>query len=1314
MVKAKTLFCVMLLAGAISVQGQQRLERTLTWGSDRATAKEGAQERAADDPRAARSEPQAAPVQAFPEAFIDRDRGGMPFFHETLPLAMNVSAVSAFLTDAQYAPLTAAEEEAWGGWEEVGAAPELITRLSWYRKQPQALVTLYPFRRDPASGRLEKLTRFAVELVETRGGAQGRPKDNYPGSSRLASGEWYRFTVARDGVYRLTYEWLRDLGVSVDGLASDQVNIYGNHFGMLPFENSVERPTDLLPNAIEVVDGGDGVMGPGDHILFYATGAQRWELQDDQFVHVKNVYTDSASYFVGIGVEAPVRVQNVPLSQEPPTSTVNTFDDRQFVERDLVNMIKSGRNFFGEQFDQVLTYNFSFNTPFLVSGSEVKLSVAGAARTLGSTNSSSFTVASGSAFSTTFTVQGVQDSYTADVARTFAQSYTFLASGSSIPVTLTFNKFDPITSVAWLDMIRVNLRRQLVMVGDQLGFRDLGSAGAGNVTEFVLSQSQNVHRVWDVTDPTQVGNVPLSGEGSERTFRLRTDSLREFIAFRDGGYLNPTPVGRVENQDLHATALGTELVIVAPPVLMSQAQRLAQHRMNEGMSVVVVTPQQIFNEFSSGARDATAIKRYMRMLYDKAGSDPDLLPRYLLLFGDGSFNNLLLTENNQNLIPSYQTVNSVSPTRSYTSDDYFGLLDANEGEAPGDLVDIGIGRLPVHTLQQARDVVDKILSYDQLRLLTATGDICSESGEGGAVDWRTRALFVSDDQSGASFEGQVHMSQSDFLARRVEEEHPCFNTDKIYLDAYQQITTPGGQRYPEATNELRERVQKGCLMVNYIGHGGEVGWAHERILDVSTILGWSNGERLPLFMTATCEFSRWDDPARTSAGEYVLLNRNGGGIALMTTTRLAFSDQNFQLGRRFYDHVFQATGLDGRPQTLGDIYRETKRSITAAQPNNVNHRNFALLGDPSMRLAMPRQEARITAITDTLGTPLDTLKALSTVRIAGFIDDGNGQPMEDFNGVVIPIVFDKEQQQATLVNDPAPTAQPFLFRLRKNVIYRGRATVTNGQFSFTFVVPKDINYDVGPGRVSCYAESWNTNACGYTNEPLVGETATDIAEDERGPNIDLYLNDERFVRGGMTNESPILFAKLFDDNGINTVGSSIGHDLLAVLDENTEQAIVLNDLYEADLDTYKSGTVRYRFNDLAEGPHTLSLKAWDTFNNSSETSTEFVVASSAELALDHVLNYPNPFTTYTEFFFEHNRPCTTLGVQLQVFTVSGRVVKTINRQVACNGFRSEALPWDGRDDFGDKLGRGVYVYRLSVSTPDGERAEKFEKLVILR
>lgn len=1288
--------------------GQSVGHRSIGWYAS------GTAKGAIDDRRSGADRATDAGIVGFPEALVDPERGDLPLYHEVLPLQGQVRAVSAHLSNARYVALTDAERKAWPALDEAGQQPMLITHLGWHRKQPQAVVTIEPFRRDPATGQVEKLVEFDMELVTTRGGiaGQGRPK-SYPAHSKFQTNEWFRVTVPKDGVYRITYDFLRDLGVNVTGLASDRLNLYGNHAGMLPFKNAVERPTDLLVNAIEVVDGGDGDFGPGDYLLFYATGAQRWDRNDTLFYHTKNVYSDSASYFIGLDVEPPVRIQPVALSQDAPTHTVTRFNHRDVIDRDLVNLIKSGRTWYGEVYDLTTTYSYNFETPYLVAGAPVVLEFSGAARTLNSgvvTNYSSFSVTSGGAFSTSFTVQGVGSSGTGPVGRNFNQQFTWAASGNNVPVTVTFNKYDPLTSVGWMNYLRLNCLRELRMSGDQMAFRSFESAGPGAVSEFVLDQSTGVQRIWDITDPTQAGRVDFTLSGNQRIFKLSTDTLRQFIAFKDQNYLTPTRIGRVNNQDLHGTALPTDLIIVCPPDFNSSAQRLAQARANEGLSVLITTPQQVFNEFSCGARDATAIKRYMRMLYDKADT-PEEMPRYLLLFGDGSYNNISLAYSNQNWIPTYQTADAIDYGRSYTSDDYFGLLDPLEGDSTADLVDIGVGRIIAHSQEQAREIVDKILAYDQKLLLSTTVGSCTTTGDGGIADWRTHVLFVSDDQEGDGFEGIIHMDQSDFLARRVETEHAYLNTEKIYMDAYQQVTTPGGERYPQAVADLRDKVQKGMLLVNYVGHGGEVGWAHERLLDNTTISGWTNKDRMPLFMTATCEFSRWDDPGRTSAGELVLLNPNGGGVGLFSTTRLAYSSQNFALAQDFFDYVFEDVDELGRDHRLGDVYRRTKRAIAASQGTLRNHRNFSLLGDPSMRLALPKHTLRITSYTDTLGNPVDTLKALSVVRISGFIDDGSGNPMTDFNGVVIPLVYDKEQTQYTLANDGG---SPFAFGLRKNIIYRGKASVTAGQFSFTFVVPKDINYQVGNGRVACYAESMITNARGYDNDPLVGGTASDVATDEQGPSIELYLNDERFVRGGITNEAPLLFAKLFDENGINTVGSSIGHDLLATLDENTEQAVVLNDLYEADLDTYKSGQVRYRFNDLAEGHHALRLKAWDAFNNSAETTTEFVVAPSAELALDHVLNYPNPFTTFTQFYFEHNRPCTTLDVQLQVFTVAGRLVKTIGQQVLCDGFRGEPLAWDGRDDFGDKLGRGVYVYRLLVATPDGEKAEKFEKLVILR
>lgn len=1259
--------------------------------------------------------PATTPLPAWwSKVVLDPDRANLPLIHEVRALTNGTTGFTAQLLDPQWQVLTPEDLQALPGLGDPGPAPVVRTGLGITRKRPFAMVDIEPYRRNPATGKVERLVSYRLTLVEEHGAAPAQRSASYPANSKLAQGDWYRFTVPADGVYQLTYAFLQQLGVDLSGLASDAINIYGNHAGMLPFMNTPFLPTDLLQNAIRVEDGGDGTFDQGDRILFYASGPQRWVASSDgqRFEHVKNVYSDSASYFLGIGTDVPKRIANAVLSNGPATDQVTVFNDRQVIDNDGVTVVKSGRVRFSEVFDQVTSYNYGFTLPNLDPADSTWLQVNVLGRSIG--GASTFTLQA-AGVTRIINIPTVGTSETSAYGQYVSTLVRLPSTGNSLTASVTYNKYDPITSLGYMDYLEVNARRTLRMAGDQLAFRDLKTVGAGRVGNFVLDQAAAVEHIWEVTSPTDVAEVQAPLSGSQRSFMVATDSLRQFIAFKNSGLALPTAIGPVPAQNLHATPLPTDLVIVVPAELLGEANRLAQHRAEEGLVVQVAPLQQVFNEFSSGQRDATAIKRYMKMLYDRAGTDTLLFPRYLLLFGDGSYDNLSQLPSNQNLVPTYQSFDSWKWDESYTMDDYFVILDDGEGDERNDWIDMGVGRLPVSSPAQARGVVDKLLNYDRLNLAQSSTTACEAGGDGGAPDWRNAVLFCSDDQDGGVSDGIVHMSQSNQLAERVAHESPCLNVNKIYTDAYVQYSTPGGQRYPDASAEIRDRVQKGQLLVNYTGHGGEVGWAHERILDNATILGWTNADRLPLFMTATCEFSRWDDPVRTSAGEYVLLNANGGGMGLMTTTRLAYSSANFNISNDFYDVVFLPTDEAGRDRRLGDTYRQTKVAATpASNTAKPNHRNFSLLGDPSARLAMARNQAVITAITDTLGNPVDTVKALSVVRITGAVNGPDGQVLTDFNGTVVPTVYDKEVAVTTLENDPGPNTDPFHFDVRKNIIYRGRATVTGGQFQFTFVVPKDIEYRVDSGRVSIYAESLVTNACGYTNNMLVGGTDENALADDAGPLLELFMNDESFVNGGTTSETPLLFAKLFDNSGINTMGSSIGHDLTAVLDANTQNAIVLNDWYEADKDTYKSGSVRYRLSNLAEGNHTLDLKAWDVHNNSTGKRVDFVVAPSAELALEHVLNYPNPFTTHTEFYFEHNRPCTTLDCQVQVFTVAGRLVKTINRRLNCNGFRSEPLPWDGLDDHGDRIGRGVYVYRLSIATPTGEQAEKLEKLVILR
>jgi hypothetical protein len=839
------------------------------------------------------------------------------------------------------------------------------------------------------------------------------------------------------------------------------------------------------------------------------------------------------------------------------------------------------------------------------------------------------------------------------------------------------------------------------MSGSQMKFRDSRSAGVGKITSFNFnSGGQNVS-VWDITDPTTIIDQDYNSQG----FTVETEVLRQFIAFSDASFLTPALNGSVENQNLHGLPQ-TDYVIVSHPNFLSEANRLAEfHRNFNNLTVHVVTAQQVYNEFSSGSRDIVAIREFMKMFYDRSVSTTDM-PRYLLLFGDGSYNNKSASGTNTNFLPTYESLNSISLVGSYVSDDFVGFLDDDEGDwddTTQDLLDIGIGRFPVTTIDQARTLVNKTINYTEPGTLSDL-TTCNQSSSTSLGDWRNMLSFVADDE-----DGSLHLDQSNNLANWLSDNHPVYNLDKIYIDSYQQISTPGGQRYPAAYDAISSRVERGTLIMNYTGHGGETGWAGERILDNSMVNSWTNQRKLSLFITATCEFSRYDDPGRVSSGEYVLLNPEGGGIALMTTTRLVYAAQNAVLNFAMIKTLF--VDINGEKPRLGDIYRITKIN-PSVMAGGINPRNFSLLGDPAVMLAYPKYNVETTAIN---GQPIiadnDTLSALEKVTISGQITN-NGQKLSSYNGIIFPTIYDKAVSVSTLSNDANSPLRTFT--LQKNILYKGKASVTNGDFSFTFIVPKDIAYQIGRGRFSYYALDGNSDAHGYFDSLMIGGSSANAVADDNGPVIGLYLNDEKFIFGGTTDESPKILALVTDSNGVNTVGNGIGHDITATIDGETDKTLVLNDFYESDLDSYQSGRVLYQLTDLEEGRHTLKFKIWDIHNNSSEAYTEFVVAESAQLALNHVLNYPNPFTTKTSFFFEHNKPCNTLNVQIQIFTVSGKLVKTLDRTVLCEGYRIDDITWDGRDDFGDPIGRGVYVYRLKVRAADGTSAEKYEKLVLLK
>lgn len=1254
-------------------------------------------------------------------AQFDLKKGNSPYFLNSKKISKNTSA-KAVLTNVEVVTLSAETSQKLIGLYNKYLSSDFSIEIEYATSGADniAFAKIRPYRIN-TNNQIEELVSYNVDWITMvdQKSPQKTASTPFKSTSVLATGNWYKIGITKNGVYKLDRTFLKTIGIDVTTLNPKNIRIYGNGGYMQPEKNSAYRMDDLEENAIKVVGESDNVMDASDYVLFYGQGTNRWFFDTTNsvncldFYNKQNYYSDTSYYYITTDLGPGKRISDRASSASPPTNSTSTYDYYDFHELNNTNFIKSGSEFYGEYFDFTTSYSFAYPISNLVVGDTVTawVKVAGRGNIVSTYN---FNYSGTSVNFNTGTVN--LNDYLGDYVSLAENCSKAICNNSSV---LTFNLVKQTSGVVgWLDKIMFNCRRNLVFNNTQFQFRDKRTIGTGNLTSYSLNTNGfSSISVWDITDITNITNQQYNLTGNSLDYTMTSDSLREYIVFNGSDYLNASFVTKVANQNLHATTQA-DYVIVTYPGYLSQAQKLGQlHQQHDGFTYTVVTSDQIYNEFSSGKPDPVAIRDYVRMLYNRnllTGNEV----KYLLLYGDGSYKiKDRYAANNSSMLPAWQVggfpkENSHNPTISTVCDDFYGWMGDNEGEDwSTSLVDVGVGRFPVRTQAEANIAYDKVAAYYKQNYnfsLTETENSCTSVTSYPYGDWRNWVAFIADDE-----DNQTHLSDADQLANKVKTDHAEYNIDKIYSDAFLQQSTPGGQRYPDVSSGIDHRVEKGALVLNYTGHGGEVGLGHERYIEVPQIQGWNNKNNMPLFVTATCEFSRFDDPDRTSAGELCFLNPNGAAIALLTTVRLAFSNTNFTLNSNMYDYIFD-TLPNGKMPCLGDIVRLTK----VKSGIQFYFLNFHLLGDPAIRLAYPQQQVYTTQINNKVitTTTYDTLMALSKVTVKGFVGDKTGNKLSTFNGILYPTVFDKEQQITCLGNDVSSLlggTNPFKFYIQKNIIYKGKVEVKNGDFAFSFIVPKDIAYNFGIGKLSYYAHNGIVDANGYNKNFYVGGSSATVTPDYSGPVVGLYLNDKKFVSGGTTNEFPNLYAEVTDSSGINTVGTGIGHDLTAILDENSSKPIILNDYYEADLNSYQKGKVKYPFDELSEGNHRLSLKVWDVQNNSTVVYTDFVVAKSADLALTHVLNYPNPFTTKTKFFFENNQCCQTLKVNIQVFTISGKVVKTITQTLTNEGFRSDGIDWDGKDDFGDKLAKGVYVYKLSVTGPDNKKAEKIEKLVIL-
>jgi len=1116
---------------------------------------------------------------------------------------------------------------------------------------------------------------------------------------RPGSGEWYKISVINDGIHKIDYDFLNSIGVNVESLNPNHIHIYGNGDGMLPESNALPRTDDLAQNAIQYVGNSDNSFDEGDYLLFYAWGPNKWVNNGStDFEQKKNVYSDYSYYFININENIPTKnIETKNSITGAPDEIITSYDYRSCYENDLVSLVGGGQRWYGELFDIDLEQTFNFSVPNITDepahfNASIASNASSSAGTLQRYSVNGLVLEESSLPITT-----------SDYSRS-EKSFLMSSPPSTIPLKITVQRNSP-NVLTYLDRISLNAKRDLVFYGSQMGFRNLTGTQSG-IGEFVVSNYPSTGFLWDLSDrhnPKKIDGVLL---GNEFSF-IDSLSYREYVVSNGGTFFSPQFVGTVDYQNLHALEQ-VDYLIITNSLFVSEAERLAELHRSQGTSVHVVTSDMVFNEFSSGAPDAVAIRMFAKMFYDRSQTDPETAPKYLLLFGDGTYDPKDRVPDNNNLMLTYQVLNSENHISALVTDDFYGMLDDNESLTGSDLLDIGIGRILASDLITAKQQVDKIEHYmkNGSNLFLNAGASCclDENSSNTYGDWRQKYVQVADDEEGGYFINVDTEPQYEY----VSANHHEMNCDKLYLDAYPQQISAGGQRYPDVLNGITDRIQRGALLVNYVGHGGEVGLAEERVVTIPQINSWSNINALNVFVSATCEFTKYDDPSRVSAGEWVALNPSGGAIALMTTTRSVFFGVNSNTGEAFFENVFQRDA-NGLPLAFGEIAKRTKNNAGS----NLNKRSFTLIGDPALRIALPHYNI----VTDSINgiapsVQMDTLQALSKVRIKGHVEDFNGQPMSDVNGILTPTVLDKVKILNTLGQDPnSPEIQ---YELQRNLIYKGKVSIVNGYFDFSFVVPKDIALNYGLGKLSYYGYGNEIDAGGYDTSFVIGGIDPNGISDDEGPQVNLFMNDENFVSGGQTDLRPVLLAKIFDENGINTVGNGIGHDITAILDGNTSEPIILNDYYVSDLDSYQSGEIRFQFDELEKGRHTLEFKVWDVNNNSSMVAIEFVVVDESNLSLMNVYNYPNPFTTLTEFMFEHPFSCNQLDVQIQIYTVSGKLVKSINETINTEGFRVNNILWDGKDTFGDQLAKGVYIYRVVVNDVNGASAEKTEKLVILR
>lgn len=1075
--------------------------------------------------------------------------------------------------------------------------------------------------------------------------------------SVLATGQWWKLTVTQSGLYRLTTTELPAL----NGASVENLGLYGSGAGMLSIYNSRTPYADLQPVAIDVNDrNGNGRFDSGDELLFYGEGAEEWRYvaSDGRWEFEHHPYAIENHYYLTTTATAPKRIATAPAVEA--ATTVTTYTAVAHIDNDQTNIFESGQKWVGDKFSTAVpSRSYNLTLAGNADGS-VKMRYAVASQ---STATASFEVTAGSYSNHVNVTSNTVHVTSLDETATHATSLSF---------TLTYSPRESSAS-GYLDFIELNSHAPLTLANGQRLFRN--DQALGSAAHFVMSGAPQGIRVWEVTTA-----------GAEREMTVTNGSWSDstlgaglYIAFDGSRYLTPSAIAPQDNQDLHGSAAAT-LVVVSIPSLLSQAQRVAAlHEVFDGLSTLVVTDEQVYNEFSSGKQDPMAIRSLLRHL---KAAHPTEAPRYLLLMGKGTYDNRNLLRNDYPTLVTYETYYSFDDDgASYCSDDILGYLSDDGYGSYSEVPDVSVGRLPAKTLAEATHLVNKIEGYMTRR------DLLTEGQRG---DWRNWVALLSDDADPGKPYDSAFVHSSEVVAHGLQNDFPHLNIDKLYADAYRQSSGAIGSFFPDLNNALRQRMDNGCLLINYIGHGSTAYLGTERFIELSDVEAYANVDRLPLFVTSTCSYGRYDVTEGVCGAEACLLSP-AAAVAVISASRPISHNE------RFNNDVIRFA-LDPH-NSIGDALRMAKSRTAVSQC-------IGLTGDPALHLSQPENRVVVTHINArpvTEGVD-DSATVLSRVTVSGEIQDSNGLLLDDFEGTLYPIVFDREVVSSTLANDNPGTE--VRFTQQNSVLYRGSHPVSGGRFEYSFIVPKDVAYQYGYAKLSHYARSSSDHASGCYNHLMLGGMNDSADIDPTAPAISLYIGDTHFREGGITDRNPRLLAYLRDEAGINA-GAGLGHDITAILDGNPGSLVVLNNLFESDVENVGCGTVAYTFSDLTPGPHTLTLKAWNIYNISATATISFTVCHPDTLQLSELRCWPNPASGQTQFMMEVNNTARVSSAELQVYNTRGQPVASHTPTLSADGYVVGPVVWDLSSVPG-----GLYLARMIVTDTDGNVHQQTTKCIV--